>query len=81
MTFAYFPGLGSKIEENCRRRRFKKLPVGIVFRIYEGDIVVLAVMRFASQTWILEGSTKGNRVSRYAIMKMTEAFAAYGARL
>lgn len=39
-----FPGLGTKIEENCRRRRFKKFPYGIVFRVHEGAIYVLAVM-------------------------------------
>lgn len=39
-----FPGLGSKIEENCRRRRFKKFPYGVVFCVHEGAIYVLAVM-------------------------------------
>ena len=39
-----FPGLGSKIEKNCRRRRFKKFPYGIVFRVHKGKIYVLAVM-------------------------------------
>jgi plasmid stabilization system protein ParE len=39
-----FPGLGTKIEENCRRRRFKRFPYGVVFRVHEGDIYVLAVM-------------------------------------
>src|SRR5437667_8711616 len=39
-----FPGLGSKIEANCRRRRLKKFPYGVVFRVYEGAIYVLAVM-------------------------------------
>ena len=39
-----FPGLGSKIEENCRRRRFKRFPYGVVFRVHEGKIIVLAVM-------------------------------------
>ena len=39
-----FPGLGSKLEQNCRRRRFKKFPYGIVFRVHEGAIYVLAVM-------------------------------------
>lgn len=39
-----FPGLGTKIEENCRRRRFKKFPYGVVFRVHDGAIVVIAVM-------------------------------------
>jgi plasmid stabilization system protein ParE len=39
-----FPGLGSKIEKDCRRRRFKRFPYGIVYRLHEGDIYVVAVM-------------------------------------
>ena len=39
-----FPGLGSKIEGNCRKRRFKRFPYGVVFRVHEGEIFVLAVM-------------------------------------
>ena len=39
-----FPGLGSKIEENCRRRRLKKFPYGVVFRVHDDEIYVLAVM-------------------------------------
>jgi hypothetical protein len=39
-----FPGLGVKIESNCRKRRFKKFPYGIVFRVHDGEIFVLAVM-------------------------------------
>jgi plasmid stabilization system protein ParE len=39
-----FPGLGVKIEENCRKRRFRKFPYAVVFRVHKGEIVVLAVM-------------------------------------
>ena len=39
-----FPGLGSKIEGNCRRRRLRRFPYGVVFRVHEGEIYVLAVM-------------------------------------
>jgi toxin ParE1/3/4 len=42
-----FPKLGSKIDANCRRRRLRKFPYGVVFRIHGGKIYVLAVMHLA----------------------------------
>jgi hypothetical protein len=42
-----FPQLGSKMDANWRRRRLKNFPYGVIFRVHEGAILVLAVMHLA----------------------------------
>ena len=54
-----FPGAWSKVEANCRRRRFKKFPYGVVYRVHEDSIYVVAVMHLRRKPGYWKRRLKG----------------------